>query len=62
MKRISGMTFNLDSGTETVLVALMDGLWRERDRGCATIVALLDFSVAFETVSHDIRLGWLHEF
>lgn len=39
----------------------MDDLWQERDGGSASILALLDLSVVFNTIGHDIFLGWFQE-
>lgn len=42
--------------SETVLVLIVDDLWREQDKANATILALLDLSVAF---NHGTLLGQL---
>lgn len=44
---------------EWALLALFDHLWQELDRGNAFIFLLLDLSVAFNTIKHDILLDWL---
>uniref|UniRef100_A0A8D0DWT2 Reverse transcriptase domain-containing protein n=1 Tax=Salvator merianae TaxID=96440 RepID=A0A8D0DWT2_SALMN len=45
--------------TETALVALIDDLWRARDRGYSSILVLLDLSEAFNTIDHGILLRQL---
>ncbi|KAF7251291.1 Dystrophin, partial [Varanus komodoensis] len=56
-------------GTESALVALYDDLCKERDRGSASLLVLLDFSVAFDTIDHGILLNrlatmwqWFHSY
>uniref|UniRef100_A0A803TXA5 Reverse transcriptase domain-containing protein n=1 Tax=Anolis carolinensis TaxID=28377 RepID=A0A803TXA5_ANOCA len=46
-------------GTGTALVALVDDLRRELDRGSVSLLVLLDLSAAFDTINHGILLGCL---
>uniref|UniRef100_A0A803SWN1 Reverse transcriptase domain-containing protein n=1 Tax=Anolis carolinensis TaxID=28377 RepID=A0A803SWN1_ANOCA len=48
--------FRPGHGTEMALVALVDDLRRELDRGSVTLLVLLDISAAFDTIDHGILL------
>uniref|UniRef100_A0A803TJI5 Reverse transcriptase domain-containing protein n=1 Tax=Anolis carolinensis TaxID=28377 RepID=A0A803TJI5_ANOCA len=51
--------FRPGHGTEMTLVALVDDLRKELDKGCVTLLILLDISAAFYIIDHGILLGWL---
>ena len=53
--------FSPHDGTETALVALLDDLLREANRGETSLLVLLDISATFDTVDHGILLGRLSE-
>lgn len=51
--------FRAGFGTKTGLVALVDGLRRAMEWGSALLLVLLDWSMTFNTVDHNILLGHL---
>uniref|UniRef100_A0A803SXZ5 Reverse transcriptase domain-containing protein n=1 Tax=Anolis carolinensis TaxID=28377 RepID=A0A803SXZ5_ANOCA len=51
--------FRPGHGTKTALVALVDDLHRELDRGSVPLLVLPDLTTAFNTVDHGILLGRL---
>uniref|UniRef100_A0A803SZI2 ribonuclease H n=1 Tax=Anolis carolinensis TaxID=28377 RepID=A0A803SZI2_ANOCA len=56
---VVGRGFRPGFSTKTALVALVDDLRRELDRGSVTLLVLLDISVAFDIIDHGILLGRL---
>ena len=54
--------FKSGHSTETALLNVSDCLRRAADRGCASILVLLDLSSAFDTIDHTVLLDRLHSF
>lgn len=56
MAVLHAYSINFSSMRETALVALLDYLSLEQDRDSTSVLALPDFSVAFDTINHELAL------
>ncbi|KAF7254272.1 putative RNA-directed DNA polymerase from transposon BS, partial [Varanus komodoensis] len=58
-RNVEDPLFRPGYSTESALVALYDDLCREKDRGSASLLVLLDLLAAFDTIDHGILLDRL---